>query len=354
MVRHLPNFRFFTSEFLYDDTVSPPPGTTYAFFRVSNFISKSLHLPHRYKRVLRGLEYPLNLIYIIFYILANKINVIHMNFSLTPKIDRLFIRILTWLNRTVFLTVHNAVPHDSTSTSFKKYRELYEAPGVIFTLTEYVKTQILSELKVKNTPITVIPHGNMDFVLNQAQDSSGMQYDKPSIVFSGAIRPYKDLFFLLEAFISVLKSAEANLLIIGRARETMDKYHAYARENGIYDNIIWKTDYSPLNEMYTITKNADVFAFPYNKASQSGGIPTSFSLGKPVVIRPVGGLPEMIVEGKDGLVADTPEEMSRKIVELIINRQSYDRMTTFINSKRRELNSWVTICDRMCVSYFEK
>ena len=61
--------------------------------------------------------------------------------------------------------------------------------------------------------------------------------------------------------------------------------------------------------------NSDIVVFPYLEASQSGTIPLCKYLGVPVIVTPVGGLPEQVIEGVDGLITKdlSAESLSDKI-----------------------------------------
>ena len=54
---------------------------------------------------------------------------------------------------------------------------------------------------------------------------------------------------------------------------------------------------------------------PYVEASQSGVIAIAHSLSTPVVVTPVGGLMEQVIEGPNGLISEkvTPESLASAI-----------------------------------------
>ena len=353
MIKINPNFKFMTSEFLYDPQLKSPKNTIYKFFKISNAISKRFNLSRKHRRIIRGIEYPINLIYTLIYIFINDIKLIHFNFSLVPRIDRFFFFLLIALKRKVYLTVHNAVPHDSQKLNFLLYKKLYERVTLIITLTQHVAEQVKKEMNVQNKKIVVIPHGNMDFVFNQVKNLEGIQYDKPTLVFLGVISPYKGILFLLNTIELILKKIEVKLIIIGQIKENLSNYYSYIKEKKMEKFVTWKTGYISLEKIYPIIKYTDLFIFPYNEASQSGGIPTAHTLGTPVVIRPVGGLTEMIIDGKDGIIAKSPQEMAAKITNILLNVRQYNKMKRFISIERKRLNDWDHICRQFSVLYNE-
>lgn len=353
MIKINPNFEFITGEFLYDLQLKSPKNTKYKFFKISNAISKRFNLSRKYRRIIRGIEYPINLIYTLTYILINDIRLIHFNFSLVPHIDRFFFLLLIVLRRKVYLTIHNAVPHDSHKKDLLLYKKLYESVTLIITLTQFVADQVKKEMNVHNKKIVVIPHGNMDFVFNQVKNLKGFRYTKPTLVFLGVISSYKGILFLLNTLELILRKLEVKLIIIGQIKENLSNYYSFIQEKKMEKFVTWKTGYITLEEIYPVIKYTDLFIFPYNEASQSGGIPTAHTLGKPVVIRPVGGLPEMVIDGKDGIIAKSPQEMANKINNILVNVEEYNKMKKFISIERKRLNDWEHICRQFSVLYNE-
>jgi glycosyltransferase involved in cell wall biosynthesis len=224
---------------------------------------------------------------------------------------------------------------------------------LIVTLTEYVKTEIETQFSLQKKKIAVIPHGDMSFIFNQVRTKNTKIYNEPTIAFIGSISPYKGLMFLLDVFNLIVQKMDARLLILGVQNESITKYYDWADKLNIYEKIIWEIGYTPLDELYYKIKNVNLFIFTYTRASQSGGIITAFTLNKPVIVRPVGGLTEMIHENRDGLVAAGRQEMADKIVNLLTDENKYTSMIKYIKSRRRAQNNWNSICAKFVSQYSE-
>jgi glycosyltransferase involved in cell wall biosynthesis len=74
-------------------------------------------------------------------------------------------------------------------------------------------------------------------------------------------------------------------------------------------------------------RRACVVVLPYIEASQSGVIPLAYSAAKPVVATTVGGLPEMVEEGRTGYLvaprdaADLAKALVRLLLDPTLRRQ---------------------------------
>jgi glycosyltransferase involved in cell wall biosynthesis len=82
---------------------------------------------------------------------------------------------------------------------------------------------------------------------------------------------------------------------------------------------------------------ANVVILPYNEATQSGILSIAYGFAKPVVITDVGGLAELVDDGKTGFIV--PPHDVPKLAESIIRYFVENREQTFshnIEAKRQE------------------
>lgn len=59
-----------------------------------------------------------------------------------------------------------------------------------------------------------------------------------------------------------------------------------------------------IEELASVVRSSLFVVCPYTDATQSGVVSTAFSVGTPVIVTRVGGLPEMVEEGKTGLIVE--------------------------------------------------
>jgi glycosyltransferase involved in cell wall biosynthesis len=144
----------------------------------------------------------------------------------------------------------------------------------------------------------------------------GLPADGKVVLFFGLIRPYKGLMHLLDAMPLVRRQVDATLLVAGEFYDDKGKYTARVASHGMTDQVIFKDQYIPNEEVGIYFAAADVVVLPYIEASQSGIIPIAYDFATPVITTRVGGLPEAVVEGETGLLVDPgqPEALAKAIV----------------------------------------
>src|SRR3954468_8500912 len=115
-------------------------------------------------------------------------------------------------------------------------------------------------------------------------------------LFFGHIRPFKGIDIALRAW-GELKT-NVLLVVAGEAWwEKAAEYEALASENVRFD-----FRFIPDSEIATWFAAADVVLAPYRIEAQSGVALTAFHFARPVIASTVGGLPEIIQPGRNGLL----------------------------------------------------
>lgn len=117
-------------------------------------------------------------------------------------------------------------------------------------------------------------------------------------LFFGHVRPFKGLDIALRAWRELREPA--TLLVAGEAWwKSEEEYREQAR--GL-DNVRLEFRFIPDAEIATYFAAADVVLAPYRIEAQSGVALTAFHFARPVIATRVGGLPEIIEEGRNGML----------------------------------------------------
>lgn len=132
--------------------------------------------------------------------------------------------------------------------------------------------------------------------LNLSPDTSYM-------LFFGFIRDYKGLDLLLEAMADKrLKDKNVKLIVAGEFYNNSEKYFELEKKYDVADKIIWRNDFIPDSQVATYFSAADIIVQPYKSATQSGVTQIAYHFEKPMLVTNVGGLAEIVPDGKVGYV----------------------------------------------------
>jgi D-inositol-3-phosphate glycosyltransferase len=196
----------------------------------------------------------------------------------------------------------------------------------------------LNSFKV-NIPIAFNPHplydnyGSMitrEEALKKLDLNSGYSY----LLFFGFIRTYKGLDLLLEAFAdSRFRNRKLKLIIVGEFYESDTPYKEIIEKHNIADDIILNDRFIKEEEVALFFSAADLVVQPYRSATQSGVTQIAYHFEKPMLVTDVGGLSEIVIDGKSGYVV--PPEPA-KIADAIDDFFANNRQELFIKGVKEE------------------
>lgn len=135
-------------------------------------------------------------------------------------------------------------------------------------------------------------------------------------LFFGFIRDYKGLDLVLKAYgHEALKGSKNKLLVAGEFYADEEKYLSIISDKGIEDQVVLKTDFIPDSEVRYYFSATDLVVQPYKTATQSGISQIAYHFDKPMIVTNVGGLPEIVPDGKVGFVVDTDEHAIARAID---------------------------------------
>ena len=220
------------------------------------------------------------------------------------------------LGKKIVLTAHNVNirRRDSKDTLINRcsLKVQYRLSDHIFVHAEKMKSELVSDFRIPEEKVSVIPFGINNTVPNtalstvEAKRQLGVDVSHKTLLFFGNIAPYKGLEYLVTAFAELLKEdANYRLIIVGKPKGSEDYWkqiHQAIAGSGIGDRVVEKIEYVPDETTELYFKAADVLILPYTYVFQSGVLFLGYSFGLPAIAADVGPMKEEIVEGKTGFV----------------------------------------------------
>jgi glycosyltransferase involved in cell wall biosynthesis len=158
----------------------------------------------------------------------------------------------------------------------------------------------------------------------------GISDEVPLVVTVSVLRPAKGIEVLLEA---IPRVPDAHFLIVGDGPKR-EEWEATAQRLGISARVHWA---GYRRDVASFLAGCDVFAHP----SLDDAFPTvlleSLAAGVPVVASRVGGIPEIVEEGRTGCLvpAGDPEALAAAIRELLTDRHDAEGTREAMRSAAR-------------------
>jgi glycosyltransferase involved in cell wall biosynthesis len=209
---------------------------------------------------------------------------------------------------------HNVLPHEKSLLD-KAALRLALAPGDGFIVHAQADGRRLREqfpeAKIRVSPLPTYA------ALGQGLTSLPVDLpsDRPLLLFFGFVRHYKGLDVLLQALPLFLAKRPVYFLVVGEFWEDEAGYRSQIKRLQLESAVTIVNDYVPDEALAAYVKAATVVVLPYRSATQSAVVQVAFGQGRPVITTDVGGLAEVVADGRTGLIVppEDPEALARAI-----------------------------------------
>lgn len=256
----------------------------------------------------------------------------------------------------VLCQIDNVEPHEHhlTDKPFNRYF-LRAVDGFV-----YMSEQVHRELEAyTDAPVLFSPHPLFENFgervdRNEACVRLGLDPTQDYALFFGLIRDYKGLDLLLDAWAELKrtgKTAGRKLIVAGEFYTPKDPYLKQIADNGLQDEVLLHDHFVPDEQVKYYFSAADFVVQPYKTATQSGVTQIAYQFCVPMVVTNVGGLPEIVPDGRVGYVCDpTPADVAQAI-EKIYGEGVLARFRENCVEERRRF-SWEEMCSRITELYY--
>lgn len=175
---------------------------------------------------------------------------------------------------------------------------------------------------------------------SEAKQVLNLDHDTNYALFFGFIRDYKGLDLVLEAFGEAeLKGSNIKLLVAVEFYSNEEKYMSLIRKLGIVEQVELRTDFIPDDMVKYYFSAIDVVVQPYKTATQSGISQIAYHFNKPMIVTNVGGLPEIVPDGKVGFVVETNGSAIAKAISRYYDEKLEGKFTEGAKSEKQNY-SW--------------
>jgi glycosyltransferase involved in cell wall biosynthesis len=266
---------------------------------------------------------------------------------------------VTWLLRRrtevrVIYLLDNVIPHEKYPLGTWLTRLALRQGHGFIAQSDQVRQDLFTVLP-DTDPDQVIttPHPVYDFGVpgrprksqTEARESLGLDAAEHLVLFFGFIKPYKGVLHLIDAAASLKETFgdRLRILIVGDIYGDKQPYLDRIAGSPGGDIIRLVDGFVPDETVEDYFLAADVAVLPYVSATQSGIVQIAYNYDLPVVTTRVGGLPEVVLDGKTGFVV--PPEDPAALAQAVARFFQEDRAEEFSSGVQAEKSrySW----DRM-------
>lgn len=202
----------------------------------------------------------------------------------------------------------NVIPHEKRPMDKLLVRYFVKSVDRFVAMSD----SVLGDLRLftSDKPAVLSPHPLYDnFGEAVPKDVARLQLGIPDnqtvLLFFGFIRDYKGLDLLMQAYADGrIDKSKVRLVVAGEFYNNSQKYRDLERELGLENKIDWRTTFIPDYAVKGYFCAADLVVQPYKSATQSGVTQIAYHFCKPMLVTHVGGLAEIVPDGKVGYVVD--------------------------------------------------
>jgi glycosyltransferase involved in cell wall biosynthesis len=203
--------------------------------------------------------------------------------------------------------------------------------------------------RVADVPMRIIPMG-VDLKLFSSKGASIRKkygIDGKMILFVGRLAEKKGVSYLISAMAKIRKSCPGCKLLIAGDGPDKPLLEKQVANNALDDSVIFAGSISK-EKLPAFYHSADVFVLPsiIAKSGDTEGLGVvlleAIASGVPVVASKVGGIPDIIIDRKTGLLVEqkSPDEISAAIISLLRNPKKGKSLSKTALEHVRKNYSW--------------
>lgn len=231
----------------------------------------------------------------------------------------------------------------------------------IIAVSQSIKSELIQFCKVPPEDIVVIPNGvnidefhqkNREIYRDKTRNRFSIRKNDFIFLFVGNFFRRKGLRFALDAFYR-LRDANSRLMVVGAdTPRHQDTFMRLARDMGLKDRVIFVGHTAHVNRFYAAS---DAFILPTLYEAFSLSILEAMSSGLPVITTKIAGAIDLLSDGVDGLLLDSPVDdcQLRQKMQMLIENNDLCNALGKEARKTAEKYSWDMVAERTLNLYTE-
>ncbi len=319
--------------------------------KMLSLVPKSMRLSeNKIKRGVKALEGFVSYLYLTFYVLFHRVNVLHLQwlpFLEICSVEKFFLKFIRFFSpqTKIVLTVHNLYPHNFNDKQKESYRKRFDGiKNLINTFVlhlECSKIEFCQFFDVAPSKVKVVHHGV--FVPQNVEIVSHVRGEKLNLIMYGCQSYYKGTDIFVDAL---------NLL----PEESKRKIHATIVgkiDNGFYQelkqktnglDVEWIPEFVSDDVLYKKIMESDAIVVPYREISQSGVLLLALSFKRMIIASDLPSFKETLAGFSDEMFFENGKaESLAKAIERKLHSPDGIKIYDSIIENLREKYSWNNI-----------
>ena len=219
-------------------------------------------------------------------------DVVHITWPLRYGLFPLYL-----FRKRMVLTVHDPLPHSSEDTRLNRFHRsvaMKLVPRFIL-LNHYQREAFITKYQLDGRRVFQQRLGRYDYLRDITPI---LPLSKSYVLFVGSINTHKGVDILCQAMQQVHATLPGLKLIVAGSGTLYFDTKPYIEQGFLELHNHFLTD----GELVGFIQKSAFVVCPYLDATQSGIVMSAFALDRPVIATRTGGLPEMVEDGRHGLL----------------------------------------------------
>lgn len=284
------------------------------------------------------------------YVKIENTKILHFQWSAVPGVDHYYWSYYKKQGYRLVYTVHNLLPHKRGSNDHKKYLRLYRLADKLIVHCRETRAGLVENFgidagKIETIAMTALPLPATDGPTGiVVKEQLGLASNRIALCF-GFIEEYKGFDLAIEALAAAVDRIPKDIVLVIAGRDDAGwarRLNDLIAEKNLQKRVVLKLGFMEQDYLKALVEASDVCLFPYRRISQSGALLTAMAEGRAVAGFDVGGISEVIENGKNGIVVPagdyralgqalvqmfedpgTCRTMGRASLELVANKYSF-------------------------------